>query len=373
MRACYNEFKCTRISKGGWAVKNKLWWAAAAVLLVLIAVGVYLFAGNSGGQEQTYTTGKVTRGKIETSIDASGLLEPVEQVSLSANIAGTLRHVYVKENEEVRRGQTLAVIEAKTADSQLSQAESTLAHARSMYERYQKLYEEGAISYQELDDAKLAYDSAVATHLKASADMAETVIVSPMDGVVIGKPMKEGETFSQGLASQMIILQVADLSHMRIRLLVDETDIGQIREGQKVTFTVDAYPNQEFVGYVGDISRSPSDSSGSSVVYYTVYVPIEATGEDGLYPSMTARAVVHGRKEEAALLVPITALRSDLQGQFVYVVQGNEVKKTYVQIGITDDQHVEILSGLQEGETIVVSGTAGEDKVTNKSSWRVRW
>lgn len=353
-------------------VKHKLWWGIATVLLLVVG-GIFLFAGNGDKHEQTYTTGKVSRGKIATSIDASGLLEPVEQVNLSANIAGTLRHVYVKENEQVQRGQTLAVIEAKTADSQLSRAESALEHARSLYERYQTLYEEGAISYQQLADAKLEYDTAAATHVKASADMADTVIVSPMDGVVVGEPMKEGETFSQGLASQMIIVRVADLSRMRIRLLVDETDIGQIREGQRVTFTVDAYPNKEFIGHVEDISRSPSTSSGSSVVYYTVYVPIEAAAADGLYPSMTARAVVHGRAEDAALLVPITALRSDLQGQFVYVVQGNETKKTYVRIGITDERHAEILSGLQEGETIVVSGTVSQDKAGNKSSWRARW
>lgn len=342
----------------------KKWGIAVIILLVLLVAGGYWWTQHKQQEKPTgYTLGKVETGKIAGGIDATGTVEPVKKVDLSASISGKLRQVLVKENEKVQAGQVLAVIESKTADSQLSQAQSILANKKSRYERYQQLYQEGAVAYQTMADAQMDYETAAAAYEKAEADTRDTVITSPLTGIVIGEPMKEGETVSQGLASQMIIVRVADLSEMQIRLLVDETDIGQVHEGQQVTFTVDAYPGRDFHGKVTDISRQPSDSKSASVIYYTVYVAIDQADLEGLYPSMTARAVIHGKQSDHALIVPITSLRNDKEGQFVYRKQGKGFEKVHVQVGVVEDNRVEILSGLQKGDEIVVSGSLPEEKI----------
>ena len=147
--------------------------------------------------------------------------------------------------------------------------------------------------------------------------------------------------------------------------MVDETDIGEVAIGQTVSFTVDAYPGRIFHGTVSDISKkeysSSSSSSSSSVVYYTVYVSINADELSGLYPSMTARAEIMGRESKDALVIPVTALRSDATGSYVYVKDGNDVTKVYVKTGITTDKEVEIISGLNENDQIVVSGTVSQE------------
>lgn len=351
------------------------------VLLIVIAVaaggGYFWYQKSHAPQKDNYTVGAVSRGSIGLTIDATGTIEPVNSVDLSATASGTLEKVYVKQNEKVTKGETLAMIESKALTSMMKQTQNTLANKESYYERLAGLYAKGAIPYQEMDNARMDYLNAQAAYDKAQADVNDTVITSPMDGVVIGEPMKEGETVSQGLSSQMVIVTVADLSSMRIELLVDETDIGEVAVGQKVEFTVDAYPNRTFHGVVSDISKKQYSASGStsssssSVVYYTVYVDINKDELDGLYPSMTARAVIKGRESVDALTVPVTAIRSDSEGSYVYVKEGADVKKTYVTTGISTEKEIEVTSGLSEGQEIVVSGTVSQEKTstpTNKNN-----
>lgn len=346
--------------------KRKIVWGMLFLLLVL--AGLWWWTHRTAESKESYVLGQVTTGSIASSIDATGAIEPVSEVKLSANISGTLTQVLVKENQEVHEGDVLAVISAKSAESQLSQAESILDNKRSLYERYRQLYSEGAISYQQLADAQMNYETAQATYNKAQADMSDTTIIAPMDGVVIGEPMKVGETVAQGLSNQMIIVKVADLSAMQIRLLVDETDIGQVRAGQNVTFTVDAYPNRKFHGHVTDISRTPAssgNSSGAAVIYYTVYVAVNSDEINALYPSMTARAIIAAETKDHVVLVPITALRSDVNGQYVYKKAGDKLEKTPVVIGIVTDTQAEVVSGLNADDTIVTSGSVSEDKAGN--------
>ena len=357
-------------------VKKKMLIAIVIVILLALGGGYYWYQQSHQEKKADYTLGTVSRDTISLSIDATGTIEPVNSVDLSATASGTLEKVYVKQNEKVTKGQVLAMIESKALTSTMKQTQNTLSNKESYYDRLNHLYEQGAISYQEMDNARLEYQNAQAAYDKAQADVNDTVITSPMDGTVIGEPMKEGETVSQGLSSQMVIVSVADLSSMRIELLVDETDIGEVAMGQGVEFTVDAYPNRTFHGVVSDISRKQYSSSGSStsssssVVYYTVYVDINKDELDGLYPSMTARATIKGRESENALTVPVTAIRSDSEGSYVYVKAGNDVKKTYVKTGISTDKEIEITDGLTEGEEIVVSGSVASEKAapTNKNN-----
>lgn len=344
---------------------KKTMFAAVIVILAILAGGYYWYETNHQTEKETYTLGTVGRETVSMIVSATGTIEPVESVDLSATASGTLENVYVKQNETVHKGQVLAQIESKALTSTQKQAQHTLENKQSYYERLLSLYHQGAISFQDMDNARMEYLNAKAAYDKAEADVNDTVITSPMDGTVIGEPMKEGETVSQGLSSQMVILTVADLSSMQIELLVDETDIGEVAVGQAVEFTVDAYPDKIFHGIVDNISKkqysSSQGTSASSVVYYTVYVAIHQNELEGLYPSMTARAEIQGRSSENALVVPVSALRSDTKGSYVYVERKGGVEKAYVQTGITTDKAVEITSGLSEGDSIVVSGTVAQE------------
>lgn len=350
---------------------DKKWMGLALAGLIALGGGYYYYSSTKTEVKDAYTLGTVTKGNISVTIDATGTIEPVNSVDLSATVSGTLQSVLVKQNESVTKGQQIAIIESKAATSALKQAENTLANKESYYNRLNILYEQGAISYQDMDNARLEYLNSQAAYDKAQADVNDTIVYAPMDGTVIGEPMKEGATVSQGLSSQMIIATVADLSEMEIQLLVDETDIGEITLGQGVEFTVDAYPNRTFHGVVDNISKkensSSSSSSSSSVVYYTVYVTINRDELEGLYPSMTARAEIKGRENKDTLIVPVTAIRSDTTGSYVYKKSGKDVEKVYVTTGITTNSNVEITKGLSEGDEIVVSGTVSQEKVTKSA------
>lgn len=341
---------------------------AAVFVILLICIGVFYFWSESKKEanKDTYVLGKVSRSNISMIIDATGTIQPVNSVDLSATASGTLEAVYVKQNQKVAKGEILASIESKALTSSMKQAQNTLRNKESYYLRLNDLYKQGAVSYQIMDDARLAYLNAQTAYEKAEADLNDTVIISPMDGTVIGEPMKVGETVSQGLSNQMVIVRVADLSSMKIELLVDETDIGEVALGQQVSFTVDAYPGKLFHGIVNDISKrqytTSASSTTSSVVYYTVYVDIDREELDGLYPSMTARAEIKGRENENALVVPITALRSDTTGSYVYKKGEDGLSKVYVKTGITTDKEVEVISGVNEGDEIVISGTVSQEK-----------
>lgn len=357
---------------------NLKWTGAALAALIIIGGGWYGYSRMHTETKQEYTLGKVERGNIGLSIDATGTIEPVNSVDLSATASGTLEQVLVKQNEQVTKGQKLAVIESKALTSTQQEALNTLNNKQSYYQRLYSLYKQGAVSFQTMDDAKLDYLNAKAAYEKAQADVNDTIVFAPMDGTVIGEPMKTGETVSQGLSSQMVIMTIADLSSMQIELLVDETDIGGVAIGQNVEFTVDAYPDRTFHGVVSNISKkeysssssssSGSSSSSSSVVYYTVYVNINSNELQGLYPSMTARATIKGKEDTDALIIPVTAVRSDTEGSYVYKMESGKLKKVYIKTGITTDTKVEVTSGLSAGDQVVTSGTISQETATTKDT-----
>lgn len=351
---------------------NLKWTGAALAALIIIGGGWYGYSRMHTEIKQEYTLGKVEKGNIGLRIDATGTIEPVNSVDLSATASGTLEQVLVKQNEQVTKGQKLAVIESKALTSTQQEALNTLNNKQSYYQRLHSLYKQGAVSFQTMDDAKLDYLNAKAAYEKAQADVNDTIVFAPMDGTVIGEPMKTGETVSQGLSSQMVIMTIADLSSMQIELLVDETDIGGVAIGQNVEFTVDAYPDRTFHGVVSNISKkeysSSSSSSSSSVVYYTVYVNINSNELQGLYPSMTARATIKGKEDTDVLIIPVTAVRSDTEGSYVYKMESGKLKKVYIKTGITTDTKVEVTSGLSAGDQVVTSGTISQETAAAKDT-----
>ena len=183
-----------------------------------------------------------------------------------------------------------------------------------------------------------------------------------MSGTVVGTPLKAGQTISTGISTQMIIATIADLKNLEIYLTVDETDIGNIKQGAKVEFTVDSKPGETFTGYVSEIAKGNMGTTSSSVVYYTVKVQIPENIAGNFLPTMTARATIFGEDIKNTLVVPLTAVRTDKQGEYVYVIKDGQPVRTAVSTGVTGDTNVQILKGLSEGDEIIVSGDVNAPK-----------
>lgn len=338
-----------------------------AIVICLLGGGGYYYvhSNNSTQTQQKYTTGKVEKGDVKTSISATGTINPVNYVDVSTNVAGKLEKVLIKENDQVTQGQIIAYIDTRQLQAQVDNAKSALDKARLDMNRYKALIDQNAVSQQTYDNAVTAYEQAQSTYDRVSADLSDATITAPMSGTVVGTPLKAGQTISTGISTQMIIATIADLSNLEIYLTVDETDIGNIKNGAKVEFTVDSKPGQTFTGYVSEIARGTKGNMGvtsNSVVYYTVKVSIPADISQNFLPSMTARATILGDDIKNTLVVPLTAVRTDKQGEYVYVIKDGQPVRTTVSTGVTGDTNVQILSGVSEGDEIIVSGDVTSPK-----------
>lgn len=355
--------------------KKKTFLFSVIILLIATLVGWwFLKAGDD--KQINYTTGRVTRGNITTKIDATGTINPVNYVDVSTNVAGELEKVLVHENEQVEKGQVIAYIKADKMQDVLLQEKEIMLNKKARYERSKHLYEQGVIPKQNYDDDRTNYMTAQASYDKALKNLDEATILAPISGTIIGNPLQPGQTINPGLSSQMIIATIADLHDLEIYIAVDETDIGNVHVGEKVTFTVDSQSNKIFDGVVKEVSKGKRGSLGTisnSVVFYTVKVAINKSQVDLLLPGMTARATIFGPTRKDVLLVPLTAIRSDKSGSFVYVMKNGNPEKTKVVMGMTSDSNVEIISGLQENDEIIVSGNIdGKGDPAAKARTRVR-
>lgn len=347
---------------------KKLW--VIIVLICVVAGGFYYYKSKGATTTANYTTGTVTRGNISSVISATGTINPVNYVDVSTNVAGILESVSVQENQHVTKGEVIATIDSRQLQATADDAKATLENTKADYERYSTLLSQGAISQQQYDTAKMNYDKAVAAYDRASAQLSDTVITAPMDGVIIGTPLKAGQTISTGISTQMIIATIADLSNLEIYLTVDETDIGNVKKGAKVDFTVDAHPGKTYTGTVRDIAVGTKGNMGttsSSVVYYTVRVSIPVQYATDFFPTMTARATIHGQEQDNVLLVPLAAVRTDKVGEYVYVIKNGKPERTSVTTGITGDTMIQIVKGVDEGDTIVVSGDVNSSASSTSS------
>lgn len=348
-------------------ISKRKWIAIVVAGAIAIGGGTYYYTHPSTtNAQQAYTTGKVERGTVKTVITATGTINPVNYVDVSTNVAGKLESVLVKENEQVTAGQVIATIDKRSLQATVDDAKANLVKTQLDRDRYATLLAQHAIAQQTYDDAQAAYEQALATYTRASANLSDATITAPMSGTIIGTPLKAGQTISTGISTQMIIATIADLSKLEIYLTVDETDIGNVKQGAKVTFTVDSKPGKTFTGYVTDIAKGTKGNMGvtsSSVVYYTVKAAIPESEAYNFLPTMTARATIYGDEQKDTLVVPLTAVRTDKQGEYVYVIKNGKPVRTTVSTGITGEDNIQILSGVNEGDEIVVSGD-----VTTKSS-----
>jgi len=331
---------------------NKI-WLLAGVLLLVVAGGYTYYMKSTTTVAVPVQTTQVQRQDISSVVEATGTVEPVNMVDISSKITAQLKEVKVKENDPVKTGQILVILDGSALQAKVTETKEKLSNYAIKYQRTARLNAIGGVSDEELDDASMNYNIAKANYDEAVSDLNDTIIVSPLDGVVIGEPLRVGEMVAQGVNNPTVILTVADMSKKRVEANVDQTDIGKIREGQRVTFTVDAYPGKEFAGTVTTISRKSTVTD--NVTYYLVMIDID-DAEDLLNPGMVARVSIVVTESKGVLTLPLSAIRTDRSGKYVVVVgQNGQTTNMPIVTGVTGEERVEITSGLNEGDKVAVS------------------
>lgn len=335
---------------------------------VLAAGGAYLYYASSEADKsaQAVETFTVQRMDIKSTVEATGTIRPVDSVEVSSKITARINSVMVKENDTVTAGQVVATLDGKDYEAKRDQAAYRVTNTRAKYNRMNYLESIGAKSKSDLEDAEYNYDTAQSNLEEANSDANETIITAPISGVVVGEPKTVGTMAVQGSDNPTVIMRIANLSAKQIKAKVDETDIGNIRIGQEATFTVDAHADETFKARVSKISQtdvsnswdtsssgSSSTSTSASVIYYYVTLDVEDP-ENLLLPAMTARVVINTADRNDALVVPLSALKTDAAGSYVLVMnEDGTQEQRYVETGIYSDEYVEILSGLSDGERVV--------------------
>ncbi len=360
-------------------------WIMILLMVIVLAGGGYLYYAkttqNTAGSGQE--TAIAAKGDIASNVSATGTVKPIEAVDISSKVAGLIKELKVKENDTVKAGQVLAILEDTTLETTLSKAKYQVDNTGAKYKRLQYLHSIGAKSGADLEDALLNYQTALASYEAAKSSLDETVLVSPIDGVVMGEPASIGTLVTAGVNDPTVVMMIGNLSGKIIKVKVDETDIGKIKVGQEASFTVDAYQNHTFSGRVSKIGQistattttntssstsSSSSSSSSSVIYY--YVTLEAADPDNLLkPEMTARVTIKIDEKKDVLLIPLSALKTTATGQSVTVLREDGKMETVpVSVGITSGDKVEITEGLAEGDKLIISYNKSESKSTTKQS-----
>lgn len=300
----------------GFLRGGALWIAGGALLAALI---VWTILGGKE-DEDPYRTAEISRGAITRVVSATGTLQPLVSANVGATVSGPVTEVLADFNSQVRAGQVLARLDPTPFQQRIVQAQATLAQqqaqlavAESDYQRYVLLQQRGFASEQLMSQQRAARDTARAAVAQAQAqvatartDLDRSVIRSPIDGVVVDRQVNVGQPVASSLQAATLFVIAQDLSRLQANITVDEADIGDVREGQSVRFTVDAFLDREFEGRVSQVRQQGVAESG--VVSYTVVVEADNPGRQ-LLPGMTANAEIVLEQRENVLRLPNTALR----------------------------------------------------------------
>ncbi len=345
-------------------IKNNKYVIIACAILLAGSYGGYQYYQSTQAEDTAVKLGEVTKGNLTETISATGALAALDNVDISSKITGRIVEVLVKENQHVNAGDVLVRLDDTSLRATLAQTEAQLYNAELTYNRYLRLLETGAISQSTFDTAYADYLVAKSSRDKAASDVDDTVIVTPISGYIIGKPTSVGQTISSGISEPQVIMSVATLDNMEIEAMVDESDIGQVKEGQQVRFTVDAFPDETFTGVVRLISKSAETEN--NVIYYKVYVTVDDS-KGKLLPTMTARAEFIVAEANDVLMVPLNCVYSEGKRRYVKVYDG-KTKKTRdveVTIGLSNDSDI-VVSGasLQPGEQLLVKKTVAKQTNT---------
>ena len=333
--------------------KNKCVLVACAIIAAC-SYGGYKYYLSTQPAAAVQKLATVERGDLKETISATGSLSAVDNVDISSKITGRIVEVLVEENQHVNAGDVLVKLDDTALNATKMQMQAKLENAQANYSRYVDLLNRGAVSQSDYDNVYADYLVAKTNYDKAASDVEDTVIKTPIDGYIIGKPTPVGQTISSGISEPQVIMSVATLDNMQIEAMVDESDIGKVKVGQHVNFTVDSYPNENFTGIVRLVSRKAETEN--NVVYYKVYVNVEdAKGK--LLPTMTARADFIVDEASDVLMVPLNCIYNDGKRRYVkvYNEKTKESKDVDVTIGLTNDNEAAVTAqALAEGEKLVV-------------------
>ena len=327
--------------------------------------------------EYEFTT--VERGRIATTVTATGTIEPVTKVEVGTQVSGIVAKLYVDYNSEVKAGQVIAeldrtnlISELESARANLTSAESSLTYQKANYDRQKSLYDKGLISANDFEQARLSFIQAQQTVTtsrqnvkRAETNLGYATITSPINGVVLSKSVEEGQTVAASFSTPTLFTIAQDLTDMRVIADIDEADIGNVKEGQRVTFTVDAFPEDSFDGTVTQVRQQATTES--NVVTYEVV--IAAPNEDlKLKPGLTANVTIYTLEKDNVLMVTSGALRftpnevlmasdekiEDAEGaQKLWVREGKTFRAIPVEVGVNNGVTTEIVSGIAEGTEVV--------------------
>ena len=394
------------------------------ILVALVAVGAWYFFLRKKENPVALDTEQPTYGYIARSVTATGTVEPVDTVNVGSQVSGTIKAVYADFNSKVKKGQLIAEIDKSLLMAQVNQyranlevAQSQQVYQKSTYDRQNTLFQTGAISRADYENATYLYNTSKANVLSVQAqlDAAEkslsyTNIYSPVDGVVMVRNVSLGQTVASSFNTPTLFILAKDISKMQVQAAVDEADIGNVRESQRATFTVDAFPDNQFSGVVEEIRLQPTVSA-NVVTYSTI---IKTPNDDlKLKPGMTANIIIYTMEEDSALLISARALKfkpdpslakqfkigpsmvdsaaassgkrrsqhggsgrdsikrktNDLTAAvvpkraYVWLLKGDSLVQKRILVGLNDDAHVQVLRGLSQDDEVVDGLQATNTKV----------
>lgn len=366
-------------------------------LVAIAAVAFWLLSGGKQEEKIEFVTVKVEKGNLQNSVTATGTIEPVTSVTVGTQVSGIVSKLYVDYNSEVKKGQVIAELdktnlmsELNTAKANLSSVQSAFDYQQSNFNRYQTLFSKGLISANDFENARLSFQQAkeqVATAQeqvkRAQTNLGYATITSPIDGIVMSKSVEEGQTVASSFSTPTIFTIAQDLTRMQVEANVDEADIGQVEEGQQVTFTVDAYPDDVFTGTVKQKRLSPTVTN--NVVTYAVIIDAPNPDEK-LMPGMTASVSIIVN-QQSGIVVPMECLYfkadattlkilekqgitfkslyknteeelhalKDITTKTVWVKNGNSYEQRKVTTGLNDGAKCIITDGLKAGDAVVTN------------------
>jgi HlyD family secretion protein len=377
---------------------KKLWWILGIIAVVIIALILTSVLKKGKKGELQVMTERSRIDSIEVTVTATGELQPVYKVDVGTQVSGIVEHIYVDFNSVVKKGQLLAELDRSNLNEQLTQAKTSVSNAQSnltlaqqQYDRIKALYDNKAATLEtyesavnSLNLAKNQLKTAQSDLSRAQTNLSYATIYSPIDGVIMDKAVEEGQTVASSFSTPTLFTIANDLTQMQVEAKVDEADIGEVKAGQPVTFTVDAFPDDVFTGTVKEVRINPTVTS--NVVTYTVIINAP-NPETKLFPGMTANVSITTKKE-SGVCIPLTALFAsidpesmkllekkgytfkslyknqeeltqglkDVTKKTIWVKRGeNSYEQISVTVGLNNGVKTLIPEGLNEGDEVIIS------------------
>ncbi|MGN6540998.1 MAG: efflux RND transporter periplasmic adaptor subunit [Ginsengibacter sp.] len=369
------------------------------IVILIIAAGIYFyFKKRNADKPVAFETEQMHTGSISNSVTATGTIQPVDTVAVGAQVSGTIQNIYVDFNSPVKKGELLASLDKSLLNDQVNQDKANLQNAQSNlqfqqqnFDRQTKLFNVGAISKADFETAQSTYNTARAAVSSARAILAAaqrnlsyTNIYSPINGTVLSRNVSEGQTVASSFNTPTLFSIAKDLSKMQVRAAVDEADIGNVKKGQTVTFTVDAFPDDVFKGTVQQVRLQPVVTA--NVVTYVTIINAENNNLK-LKPGMTANITIYLQQDSNANLISAKAISftpdSSMAKQYkilrnsgddspnndssfkksntdfparierVWILKGNEIIERKITTGMNDNISVQVLSGLNKDDEVI--------------------